>query len=173
MAPSLWSHRGEAALRPLPERSNVLYSAEMVDRVFRIVRYIPPESEEEWPEGTFVNTDSGDVAVHLGEDIFYETSDGRVLVQKDYRVAGEVWQVHKFDADPFPSRPHAHCVGGRQKFIGLKLHLGTRQLWNEPRAMDLFLPKKPFARLITMIQPKFPDIVLPIPDCQSVASSLR
>lgn len=144
-----------------------------VGQVVRTVRYIPPESDKEWPEGTFIDTDDGVVAVHLGEDLFYETADGRVLVQKDYRVAGEVWQVHKADADPFPSHPHAHCVGGRQKFIGLKLHLGTRQLWNGPRAMDLFLPKKPFARLITMIQPKFPGIVLPIPDCQPVASSLR
>jgi hypothetical protein len=140
----------------------------MVSRVVRIVRYILPDSDEEWPEGTFVDAGDGAVAVNLGEGVFYETADGRVMVQKDYRVAGEVWQVHKSDADPFPSRPHAHCVGGKQRFIGLKLHLGTRQLWDGSRAMDLFLPKKPFARLINMIQPKFPDIILPIPGCQPV-----
>jgi hypothetical protein len=121
----------------------------MMGRVVGIIRYIAPE------------------------DLFYESADGRVLVQKDYRVAGEVWQVHKSDADPFPSHPHAHSVGGRQKFIGLKLHLGTRQLWDGRRAMDLSIPKKPFARLIAMIQPKLPDTVLPIPGCQLVASSLR
>lgn len=38
--------------------------------------------------------------------MFWETSDGRSFVQKDYRVGGEVWRVHKHDADPFPSIPH-------------------------------------------------------------------
>jgi hypothetical protein len=70
--------------------------------------------------------------------------------------------VHKADADPFPSRPHAHCVGGRLRFVGLKLHLGTRQLFDGPKATDLFLPKKPFARLIELIKPKFPEINLPL-----------
>lgn len=54
---------------------------------------------------------------------------GRELVQKDYKVNGEIWRVHRYDADPFPSSPHAHCVGGRDRFIGLKLHLCTAELY--------------------------------------------
>lgn len=135
----------------------------MRSRVTGIVRYIPADSDEEWTQGELVETAGGCLSVSLGDDMFYEDANGRILVQKDYRVDGEVWQVHKFDADPFPSRPHAHCVGGRAKFVGLKLHLGTRQLWDGPRPMDLFLPKKPFIRLCELIRPKFPEIVLPLP----------
>ena len=51
------------------------------------------------------------------------------IAEDDYRVNGEVWRVHKFDADPFPSRPHAHCVSGAKRFVGRKLHLGTRELF--------------------------------------------
>ncbi|WP_157838879.1 hypothetical protein [Achromobacter sp. DH1f] len=28
---------------------------------------------------------------------------GRTILLADYRVGGEVWQVHKSDADPYPS----------------------------------------------------------------------
>tara|TARA_R110002072_G_scaffold82384_1_gene187768 strand:+ start:77 stop:472 length:396 start_codon:yes stop_codon:yes gene_type:complete len=86
----------------------------------------------------------------------------RFHFEKDYKVNGEIWQVHKGDADPFPSRPHAHCVGGRDRFVGLKLHLGTRELFHGSKSKELFLGKKQFGRLIELIQPKFPEIQLPL-----------
>lgn len=52
--------------------------------------------------------------------------DGRFILEEDYRVSGEIWQVHKSDVDPYPSKPHAHCVGGAKRFVGLTLHLGKR-----------------------------------------------
>lgn len=50
---------------------------------------------------------------------------GRHILECDYRVGGEVWRVHKNDADPYPSRPHAHCIAGANRFKGCTLHLGT------------------------------------------------
>jgi len=87
---------------------------------------------------------------------------GSWLFEKDYKVDGEVWRVHKFDADPFPSSPHAHCVGGRDRFVGLKLHLGNAELFRGPETTGRFLGKKQFNRLIDAIRPKFPDIHLPL-----------
>ena len=106
------------------------------------------------------NDDYIDLTVGLLQQV---SADGRMLIQKDYRVSGEVWRVYKNDPDPFPSRPHAHCVGGADRFIGLKLHLGTAQLFqknNDPT--DRYLAQKQFDRLIEMIRPKFPDIELPL-----------
>jgi hypothetical protein len=48
----------------------------------------------------------------------------------------------------------------------------TRQLFHGPRATELFLPKKPFARLIELIRPKFLGVVLPIPDVEPIAVSV-
>lgn len=88
---------------------------------------------------------------------------GERYVEKDYRVGGEVWRVNKYDADPFPSSPHAHCIDGRARFVGCKLHLGTRQLFspkNDP--LDRFLDEKQFDSLISLIRRKFPEIKLPL-----------
>lgn len=88
---------------------------------------------------------------------------GRFFIEKDYRIKGEVWRVHKTDADPYPSNPHAHCVGGAQRYVGLTLHLGTRELYSGREPLGKFLSPKSFDRLIAMIRPKFPDIELPLP----------
>jgi hypothetical protein len=106
-----------------------------------------------------VTDDYVDVTVGLIERV---TPDGYYVMEKDYRVRGEVWRVHKADADPFPSNPHAHCVGGADRFIGLKLHLGTGELYRGSQPIGQRLSPKSFDRLIVLIQPKFPDIRLPL-----------
>jgi hypothetical protein len=93
----------------------------------------------------------------------WRKSDGRWIAEDDYRVAGEVWRVHKADADPFPSRPHAHCVGGAKRFIGCKLHLGTAELYHGSRPLGRVLAPRNFERLIELIRPKFPGLILPLP----------
>lgn len=90
-------------------------------------------------------------------------SRGRFYMEKDYRVAGEVWRVHKYDADPFPSRPHAHCIAGAQRYMGYKLHLGTAELYRNSEASGRYLSEKQFKRLIELIRPKFPGLTLPLP----------
>jgi hypothetical protein len=92
---------------------------------------------------------------------FWTDIDGLLVLEEDFRVAGEVWRVHK--SDPYPSRPHAHSVGGSRRFVGCKLHLGTRQLFagtNKP--VDRYLERSQFDRLIALIRPKFPNIILPL-----------
>lgn len=44
--------------------------------------------------------------------------------EKQIKVSGEIWRIHKFDADPCPSNPHGHNVE-----TGYKLHLGDGQLY--------------------------------------------
>jgi hypothetical protein len=107
----------------------------------------------------FVDDTSEYVDVCVG-DCLLEDSRGLVLVQEDYRVGGEVWRVHKCDPDPFPSRPHAHCVSG--KLEGYTLHLGTRELFDGRRPLPWKLDQDRFERLIQLIQPKFPDVALPV-----------
>jgi hypothetical protein len=89
-----------------------------------------------------------------------EDAEGRSLVQKDYRIQGSVFQVHKGDADPFPSKPHAHCVAGMYK--GKKVHLGSGALYSGPTATGDKLSKKTFMRLCDCVKPKFPGITFPL-----------
>jgi hypothetical protein len=104
------------------------------------------------------------ISVCLG-DAQWTLPDGRFILEEDFKVAGEVWRVHKNDPDPIPSRPHAHCIGGAARFVGCKLHLGTAELFSDKnKPLGRLLDKKQFARLIELIAPKFPDIALPL-DC--------
>jgi hypothetical protein len=88
--------------------------------------------------------------------------NGYSILEEDYRVKGEVWRVHKGDADPYPSKPHAHCVGGAKRFVGLALHLGTAELYDGRTPLGRYLSPAQFDRLIEMIRPKFPGITLPL-----------
>jgi hypothetical protein len=112
--------------------------------------------------GSIILDDTNDyVDVTVGLLEMQDDKD-RVRLQKDYRVSGEVWRVHKADADPYPSKPHAHCIGGSARFIGLKLHLGTAGLYQKNEWTGYFLERKSFDRLINLIQPTFPSIPLPL-----------
>lgn len=48
----------------------------------------------------------------------------RRLVEQTVRRNGEIWRIHRNDADPFPSNPHGHNLES-----GHKLHLGTGELF--------------------------------------------
>lgn len=48
----------------------------------------------------------------------------RALSEVTIKRDGEVWRIHKSDADPFPSNPHAHNLES-----GLKLDLRNGRLW--------------------------------------------
>jgi hypothetical protein len=87
----------------------------------------------------------------------WTAANGLFFLERDYRVADEVWRVHKGDAYPFPSKPHAHCIGGAKRFVGCKLHLGTADLYSGNKASGRFLYCKQFDALIELIRPKFPN----------------
>lgn len=48
------------------------------------------------------------------------------LDEETVKSGGEIWRIFKYDADPFPSNPHAHNLE-----TGLKLHLGTGELFEK------------------------------------------
>ncbi|QNV06448.1 hypothetical protein [Shewanella algae] len=49
----------------------------------------------------------------------------RTFLEEQVKFKGERWIIHKYDADPFPSNPHAHNYEA-----GLKLHLGNGGLYH-------------------------------------------
>lgn len=115
-----------------------------------------PEEDDELVEdnGAFV-----DVCVGISQ---WQSPDGRYLLEEDFKVSGEIWRVHKSDADPFPSVPHAHCVGGTKRFVGCTLHLGTGELFREHQSLGKRLESTQFLRLIDLIRSKFPGVELPL-----------
>ena len=50
----------------------------------------------------------------------------KLLTEETIKRKGEIWRVHKNDADPFPSNPHAHNYAA-----GVALHLGTGELFRK------------------------------------------
>ena len=105
----------------------------------------------------------GEIDIDVGVSAWQRMDSDRYILEEDYKVSGDIWRVHLNDADPFPSKPHAHCIGGTKRFIGKKLHLGTGQLYdNANKALGRRLASGQFQRLIELIRPKFPDIELPL-----------
>ena len=108
-------------------------------------------------EAVIIEASEDSIAVCCGVCLWTNAA-GLLHLEEDYRVAGEVWRVHRNDPDPLPSNPHAHCIGGSSRFIGCKLHLGTRQLFtSKNKPLDRFLNEDQFGRLIELIRPKFPE----------------
>jgi len=58
-------------------------------------------------EASIVEDLDNSISVNCGVSL-WTMSNGLLYLEEDYRVAGEVWRVHKNDPDPYPSRPHAH-----------------------------------------------------------------
>jgi hypothetical protein len=76
----------------------------------------------------------GDISVKrtiLPEEFFVDA-----LEKADIKINGEIWRVHKNDADPFPSAPHAHNY--RMK---CKLHLGNGKLYRKADSIGKIDPK--------------------------------
>jgi hypothetical protein len=88
---------------------------------------------------------------------------GLHILEEDFAGGGEIWRIHKNDPDPFPSKPHAHCIAGARRFVGCKLHLGTAELYKGREPLGRFLDSSQFLRLINHIRRKFPGVVLPLP----------
>jgi hypothetical protein len=82
---------------------------------------------------------------------FYEN----LLRKANIKFAGEIWTVHKNDADPFPSNPHAHNYSDR-----LKLHLGTGFLYRKKEQVGR-ISNKNLVKLRTLITNKIKGLPLP------------
>lgn len=68
-----------------------------------------------------------------------------ILNEEQIKFKGQIWEIHKYDKDPFPSDPHAHLQG-----IGYKLHLGTGELFKK-RELIGQVAKKDLIAIRTLI----------------------
>jgi hypothetical protein len=73
------------------------------------------------------------------------------------KLSGDIWVCHRYDRDPFPSRPHAH-----NQQTGQKLHLGTGDIFDphsrQPRGK---VRDKILLQIRDDISQKWPDVMLP------------
>lgn len=77
--------------------------------------------------------------------------------EADVKLNGNKWRVHKYDADPFPSNPHAHNYAKN-----LKLHLGNGLLYSgKERVSCGHLDKKHLVTLRRLVHECNATIVLP------------
>ncbi|MGH1374133.1 MAG: hypothetical protein ACRBBW_18980 [Cellvibrionaceae bacterium] len=68
------------------------------------------------------------------------------LTEQTVRTKGEVWRIHKSDADPFPSNPHAHNYPKN-----LVAHLGNGDLYRKKKVLGR-LKKKDLNNLRGLIK---------------------
>lgn len=68
------------------------------------------------------------------------------IKKQNYKLKGEIWTVHKNDADPFPSSPHAHNY--QQNIV---MHLGNGSLYRKRDHLG-FANRKVFLHLRSLIK---------------------
>ncbi|SDP13008.1 hypothetical protein SAMN05428975_0416 [Mucilaginibacter sp. OK268] len=147
------------------------YSFLELDSIYQILIY-QLDCTEVYTEIIHKELSSDEMVYHIKE--FFKTSglpigsvvfdiedeeDGRnlnALEKAIFRENGSVWIIHKNDADPFPSNPHAHKL---DSFV--KLHLGNGKLYRKTQVYGQ-LPKKELERLRDKIAKGMKDIVLPV-----------
>jgi len=78
----------------------------------------------------------------------------RKLEEIRLKAAGEIWDIHQNDADPFPSNPHAHNVETR-----LKLDLSNGDLYRRAQKLKEIVTKKDLLTIRALATEK--AIVLP------------
>ena len=71
-------------------------------------------------------------------------------------VGGEVWQFHRYDADPWPSKPHGHNLN-----TGEKLDLAGGWIYDRNRNPRRRCKKKDLAELRACAAKMWPDAPLP------------
>jgi hypothetical protein len=79
------------------------------------------------------------------------------LTEAEVKMRGEKWTINKYDADPFPSNPHAHNYAQ-----DLKLHLGNGDLYQHKKKLSCGrMPKKHLIELRDLVMQKNTTIALP------------
>lgn len=49
-----------------------------------------------------------------------------IVIKARFRLRGNIYQVNRYDQDPWPSQPHAHVLD-----TGQKINLTNGDLWNK------------------------------------------
>lgn len=80
------------------------------------------------------------------------------LLEAEVKLDGTKWTIHKYDADPFPSNPHAHNYARN-----VKLHLGNGLLYfgKERKSSCGQMHKKELVKLRGLVQQRNATIMLP------------
>jgi hypothetical protein len=79
------------------------------------------------------------------------------LTEAEVKMRGERWTINKYDADPFPSNPHAHNYAQN-----LKLHLGNGDLYQHKKKVPCGrMPRKNLIMLRDLVVQKNMTIALP------------
>jgi hypothetical protein len=79
------------------------------------------------------------------------------LTEAEIKLQGEIWVIHRNDADPFPSSPHAHNYQQR-----LKMHLGNGDLYTHKQKQPCRrLRKSVFLEFRERVMQRTSSIVLP------------
>lgn len=86
----------------------------------------------------------GDIELYK-DDCIYPRGIPAYLYEKQIKVKGQKWELHKNDDDPFPSNPHAHNYE-----TGLKLDLSDGMLYKKKVVHDSINKKK-----LLLIRSKF------------------
>lgn len=118
-------------------------------------------SEFNWGEIALLGA-SDDAITLLIDDRCVEKRESSGSVIEFFFVSSCKWQVHRFDADPFPSDPHAHCLDGKHK--GKKLSFKDGSLWRGARRTGEKLRRRDFLALCELVQEQRPELTLPIND---------
>lgn len=103
----------------------------------------------------YLNYLSPIIKIEIDFTIIPETLIDDSIIKGIIKFKGEVWEIHKNDQDEFPSNPHAHNYE-----YGLKLHLGTGELFKKRKLMGS-VRKKDLLTIRTLITDKVKTIELP------------
>ena len=71
------------------------------------------------------------------KDSIIPISVSRFLTEQEVKIKGEIWTIHKNDADPFPSNPHAHNYPEH-----MVAHLGNGKLYRDRKEIGQLNKKK-------------------------------
>ncbi len=109
-----------------------------------------PEEIEFWSDILFIKVEYSVLLAYMSSIDFelikieFDTTTANIhyslllMVKAQVKHKGLIWVVHKYDADPFPSIPHAHQIDNR-----FKLHLGTGKIYLKKEEISQ-LSKKEF-----------------------------
>lgn len=97
--------------------------------------------------------DDGDVVIVEFEQTIIPLNVPQRLDEVTLRVSGEQWRIHKYDADPFPSQPHAHNLA-----TGFKLDLSNGRLYDGSRDTSFAIRRKDLIRLRDVAKEKGVDL---------------
>lgn len=85
------------------------------------------------------------------------TPASRTGIRLIVKASGNVWVIHRYDPDPFPSRPHAH-----NQQTGEKLDLRTGNIFDpSSRRPKGRLRDRDLRQILDDLSNKWPDVVLP------------